>query len=318
MSKSIRKNAKQIRKNAKSVESPESLPWSDLELVLSLSRAGTLSGAALSLGVNTSTIARRLDALEQRCGAHLFDRTPAGVGATELALELVPLAETMEQVVADALRLIAGRETEIEGSVRLTAPPGVANWFVAPALARLGQRYPRLRIELDAEVGYADLTRRQADLALRGVRPSSGDLIAVKLGEPASLIVAAPALVAELELLRELDELPWITWGADLAHLPEARWLADHVDADRIVLRTSSMDAQIHAARAGLGAMLISRPFLDWVELAAVPLSRGLSRRLDAMPSGALWLVGHRALRDVPRVEAVWTFLLEEAAAVSW
>lgn len=316
MSNTMAKNAKRIRVSAKPPEIVvEHLRWDDLELLLALVREGTLSGAATRLGVNTSTIARRLDAMEANLAVHLFDRTPAGIVATELALRLMPIAESMEQVVADAVRLLAGRETEAAGVVRLTAPPGLASWFVAPLLPELRARHPKLTIELDASVGYADLTRREADLALRASRPTSGDLVAVRLAEASSVIAASPARTRALGKLTELDAIEWITWGRDLADIPDAKWIAAHVDAARVVLRTSSMDAQLHAAHRGLGAVLMPRPFLDWTELCEIPLERSLAKRMPPLPVGTLWLVGHRALRDVPRVRAVWEFIVERAAA---
>lgn len=310
-------NAKRSRKNAMvtavDATAPPQLGWDDLELVLALARAGSLAGAGARLGVNTSTVGRRLDALEGSLGVHLFDRSPTGMAVTELAESLVPIAETIERSVADALRLVEHRETDPEGSVRITAPPGIANWFIAPRLVRLRERYPKLTVELDAAIGYADLTRREADLALRATRPRSGDLVSVRLAEAASVIVAARAVVERVGPVDRLDALDWITWGPDLAGLPEARWITANVDAHAIVLRTSSMDAQIQAVQAGLGAMLIGQPFADWIGLAEVPITSGLARRLPTRPTGSLWLVGHRALRDVPRVRAVWEFLVEEA-----
>lgn len=307
------KNAKPSSENAK--PAIERLRWDDLELLLALDREGTLSGAATRLGVNTSTIGRRLDAMEAGLGVHLFDRTPAGIAATDVAESLLPVAESMERAAADALRVIEGRETEPEGLVRVTAPPGIANWFLAPALVELRRRYPKLVIELDASVGYADLSRREADLALRGARPSSGDLIAVRLAEAESVIVASPERIRKLGKLARLDAIDWITWGRDLAQLPDAKWITANVDPAKVVLRTSSMDAQLHAARTGLGALLVGRPFLGWIDLDEVRLERALAKGLPALPRGALWLVGHRALRSVPRVQAVWEFIVEQAAA---
>jgi len=312
------KKAKQSRKNAKPrlvAAEPlgERLRWDDLEVVLALGRAGSLVGAAARLGVNTSTIGRRLDAVEATLGVHLFDRSPTGVAPTELAEALLPIAEAMERSIADALRMIEGRETEPEGTVRLTAPPGLANWFVAPALIRLRERHPKLSIELDASIGYADLTRREADLALRGARPRSGDLVSVRLAETGSAIVAASSILERVGRIDRLDAIDWITWGPDLAGFPDARWITANVDARRVVLRTSSMDAQIQAARAGLGAILVPRPFVEWIGLEQVPLSKSLSKRLPPTPTGSLWLVGHRALRDVPRIRAVWDFIVAEA-----
>jgi DNA-binding transcriptional LysR family regulator len=305
------KLAKLVSENAKQVV--EHLRWDDLELLLALGREGTLSGAALRLGVNTSTIGRRLDAMESGLDVHLFDRTPTGIAPTELARGLLPIAESMEQVAADALRLLAGRETEPEGVVRLTAPPGLANWFVAPALVELRARHPKLIVELDASIGYADLTRREADLALRASRPASGDLVAVRLAETSSVIAASPTRIRQLGKLASLDAIEWITWGRDLAGFPDAKWITANVDPAKIVLKTSSMDAQLHAARSGLGALLLARPFLDWIDLDEVPLERALAKRLPPVPVGTLWLVGHRALREVPRVRAVWEFIVEKA-----
>ena len=314
------KNAKPHRKNAMppepSAPARPSLGWDDLELILALGRGRSLAGAAARLGVNTSTVGRRLDGLEARVGVHLFDRSPTGMAPTELAESLMPVAESVERSVADAVRLVEHRETEPEGLVRVTAPPGVANWFVAPLLARLRERYPELSVQLDATIGYADLTRREADIALRGTRPNSGDLVAVRVLEARSQLAASPDLVARVGPLARLDAVDWIAWGPDLAFLPDARWLTANVAGDRVALRSSSMDAQIHAARAGLGALVLPEPFLPWVELVELPLERKLSRRLPALPQGALWLVGHRALRDVPRIRAVWEFLLAEATMI--
>ncbi|MEZ4454203.1 MAG: LysR family transcriptional regulator [Nannocystaceae bacterium] len=321
MSKSIRTKAKPLGKNAKpSIPAPAAPPaadrlhWDDFELLLALTRSTTLSGAALRLAVNTSTVGRRLDALEQRLGLHLFDRSPAGLAATELARALVPVAESIEHAVADGMRVVEGRETEPEGVVRITAPPGLANWFLAPAIVELRRRYPGLRIDLEAAVGYADLTRREADLALRIRRPLTGDLVALRLAREASIVVASPALCRRIGRLDDLDAIPWINWGPDLAAFPDARWIAEQVDPAQVVLRSSSMDAQIQAARAGLGAMLMTRPFAAWTDLTEVPMTRALRERAAALPIGELWLVGHRALRDVPRIRAVWEYIVEQSA----
>jgi DNA-binding transcriptional LysR family regulator len=302
--------SKHSSKFTKSTIAP-ALRWDALTVVLALARAGTLSGAAVRLGVNISTVARRLDGIEEDLGVHLFDRTPSGVTPTEVAEALVPIAEAMEQAAAKAMHIVAGRETEPEGTVRIAAPPGLASWVVAPALVELRARHPKLAIELESSIGYVDLTRREADLALRSVRPQSGDLVSVRLVEASPIVAAAPSVAAQVGRLSKLDAVDWVTWGHDLAHLSDSLWIAKHVPPERIALRTSSMDAQIQAVRAGAGAMLLHRPFLPFAGLTEVSLSPALQKRLEEIPSSSLWLVGHRALRDVPRVRAVWDFVLE-------
>jgi DNA-binding transcriptional LysR family regulator len=306
MRKSTRKKAKQFSEYA----NPE-LRWDDLRVLLALHRTRTLSGAGQQLGVNVSTIARRLEALEDRAGVHLFDRTPSGVAPSEAAEALLPVAESMERVAAEAQHVLAGRETLPEGVVRISAPPGISSRLLAPTLVDLRRRHPGLRFEIDASVAYVDLTRREADVALRAMRPHSGDLVSVRLIESGLAVAGSRAIARKLERLTNLDAVDWITWDGDLAHLDDGKFVRENVDPARIVLRTSSMDTQIQAAVAGLGVMLVHRPFVPFIGLEALTLSPGLAARLAAVPTASLWLVGHRALREIPRVRAVWDWLVE-------
>lgn len=289
------------------------LRWDDARVLLALLGARSLSGAAARLGVNASTISRRLDALEAALGAHLFDRTPDGVLPTAAAEALGPHAEAMERAAADLALAVQGREAAPEGEVRLTAPPGLAQYLVAPALPGLVRRHPRLRLHLDASVEYADLTRREADLALRMARPTVGDLVVKRLGELRGGAFTGAAYAAELGTLRSLDEARWITWGDDLAYLASAQLLAERVPAERLVLRTSHMGTQLTAAHGGVGLVLVDPSSARQAGLVEVQLAPALRRALPPLRGGELWLVAHRALREVPRIAAVWTFLAELA-----
>lgn len=290
----------------------EALRWDDLKVLLALHRRGSLKRAAEELGVNISTVSRRLDALEELLGAHLFDRTPDGARPTAAAEQLVPHAESMERAALGFVRGLEGFEVEVEGAVRITAPPGLVDSFIAPALPELCDAHPRLRIQILASVGYADLTRREAELALRIMRPAAGDFVATRLATHPWCVVASPAHAARLNesgRLREPDATRWVTWGEELAHLPDARWLAAHVSRERIVLETSSMTAQLEAVRAGLGAMVVTQPYTKLPGLTAVRCSAAIEKTLAALPDATLWLVGHRALREVPRIAVVWEWI---------
>lgn len=297
-----------------SIPGPPALDWRDARVVAALLQSRSLSAAGAALGVHAATVARRLEALEAALGGRLFDRTPDGVAPTALAERLAPHAEAMARA-ADALVLAAQhRELRPEGEVRLTAPPGAAEFLLAPALPRLLRRHPGLRIALDASVAYADLTRREADVALRTRRPTAGDLLARRLGRSADAVFAARRQAAEVGTLRRLEDATWITWGEDLAHLPHAQWILSRVPAERIALRTSHLGAQVAAARAGLGLLLLDRAVAAALDLVEVPLAAELRRGLPAPAATELWLVTHRALREVPRVAAVWEFVVQEAA----
>ncbi|MCX4240601.1 LysR family transcriptional regulator [Paraliomyxa miuraensis] len=293
-------------------ELAKTLRWDDLKVLLALHRRGSLKQAAQELGVNISTISRRLAALEELLGAQLFDRTPDGVMPTAAAEQLVPHAEEMEQAAVGFVHGLEGFEVEPEGVVRITAPPGLVDHFLAPALVELLQTHPRLRIQIVASIGYADLTRREADLALRLMRPAAGDFVATRLVSTGWCVLGSPAHAEALGELRDPAATRWITWGEDLAHLPDARWLATHVERERVVLETSSMTAQIEAVRTGLGVMVAPLAYAGLRDLVAVPCGKELAASLAALPEGSLWLVGHRALRQVPRIAAVWSWLRQQ------
>jgi DNA-binding transcriptional LysR family regulator len=233
---------------------------------------------------------------------------------THAAERLLAAAEAMEAAHARLARDASGMEAEAEaeGVVRVSAAPGMADAFVAPALARLRERHPRIAIELDASVRALDLTRHEADLALRSLRPHGAELLITKLATARWVAAAAPALVKELGRLAAWTDAPWITWDRDLASFPPARWVAQHAGKAEVALRTSHFSTQLSAAEAGLGIALVPLPYLRVRALKPVRYAAALAPAADAWPSDDLWLVGHRALRDVPRIAAVWSFLAEE------
>lgn len=279
--------------------------------MLALARTGTLSAAGARLGVDPSTVSRRLDALEEALGVRLFARSSDGFAPTPAGTRMVTHAELVEQAAHGLGRELDNLETAPVGVVRITAPPGVVEYFVAPAMKALLARYPELRVELDASVAYADLTRREADIAIRTSRPTSGDLVAKRLHRYPLVPLGRGDWVRSLPTLRALHDVPWIAWSADLAHLPEAKWVDAHVPAERVVLRSSSAGAQVTAATAGVGLALLPQTYLRRFDLAEPRYHPALRRRLADLPHGELWLVGHRALQKVPRIKAVWDDLAD-------
>jgi DNA-binding transcriptional LysR family regulator len=203
-------------------------------------------------------------------------------------------------------------ERETEGVVRLSVPPGLADAFLAPVLVRLRARHPRIRVELDASVRLMDLTRREADLALRTIRPQSGDLVLARVSASPWTPMASTALATERQPTRRWEDLDWIAWGDDLAGIPPARWLAKHAPLAEPVLKTSHIAAQVAAVREGLGVALLPLSYARVDAIAPIRVTKALRASLEDLPMNETWLVGHKALRGVPRVAAVWTLLLEE------
>lgn len=291
------------------------LRWDDVQLFLALFRGGTLARAGARTGLDPSTLSRRLAALEALIGVRLFDRTREGLAPTAYAEQLVSEAEAME---ASAQRFATGAasfERRAEGRVRVSVPPGLADLFVVPVLPRLLATHPALRVELDTRTGVVDLNRREADLALRSVRRDGAELVQKRIVHTRATVGCAPAYAKALGRLRSWSGVRFVAWGDDLAHLPSARWLREHAVGADVSLVVSSFPTQLAAAQAGVGCVVVPRPYLAVAQLVEPAMSKPLAATLDVLPDDDLWLVAHRALRDVPRVDAVWRFFETAFAA---
>jgi DNA-binding transcriptional LysR family regulator len=281
--------------------------WQDIPVFLAVYRYRTLAAAAQRLGLDTSTASRRIAALEAELDVRLFDRTRGGFTPTRAAEQVLAAAEAMEAAHARLTRDASEVEAAAEGIVRVSTAPGISSVFVAPALPKLRKAHPKLSIELDASVVPRDLTRHEADLALRSIKLSGAELVATKLATTLWVCACAPGLIKKP--LARWDALPWVTWDRDLASFHVSRWLAQRVPQADVALRTSDFASQLTAAANGLGLVMAPLAYLAPTKLVPAPISLALRADAAAWPTDDLWLVGHRALRDVPRVAAVWTFL---------
>lgn len=294
----------------------EPLRWDDVRLFLALCRNPTVGAAAEVLRVDSSTVSRRLVALEETLGASLFDRGRDGVAATKAAEDLMPVAEEMELAMQRFTSAAEGLEREVSGLVRITCPPDVAEVLLTPLLHELFETNPKLRIALDPGEAVLDLTRREADIALRVVRPTAGDLVVVKLADARWIPVATPALAKRLGTVKDFRAAPWVGWGDRLsAQLPAGRWLGMHVGSDATFVRSDSMRVQLAAITAGVGVGLVPAPGVSFFGLVPITIAKRLASAVDELPVDQLFLVTHRALRDVPRVRVVWDLLLARHAS---
>jgi len=294
----------------------ESARWDDIRIFLAAYRLAGLGMAASRLGIDTSTVSRRIAALEESLGVRLFERSRDGLLHTKAAEQVFEAAEAMETAHARLSRDASAVEGTAEGTVRLTVDPGIAESFVAPSLARFRAKHPRVDVELDASALPRDLSRREADLALRSTKITGADLVATKVMVASWVAVGSPALVKRLGVLSTWDAAPWITWDREMANFPPAQWVARHAAKARAPLRTSHFASQVAAAEAGVGLALVPAPYTRIRKVERVRTTTALAESVGAWPKSELWLVGHRVLRDVPRVAALWTFLAEEMRAI--
>ncbi len=285
------------------------LAWDDVRLFLAVSRAPTIGVAGQALGVDASTVSRRLDALEAGLAMKLFERGRGGVTPTKAAEDLMPAAERIEEAIAGFTGAAAELERAVADLVRLTCPADVAEIVVAPLLPELLGRHPALRVDLEAGEATRDLARREADIALRTVRPERGDLVVVRLLSIRWVLAAAPDVVRRIGPLRAWDAAAWVGWGDRFAHTPPAVWRARHVRSVEPSVRSDSLRVQLSLLSAGVGMALVPEPSIAAYGLAPVRVGAALREVAATWPTSELFLVTHRALRDVPRVRVVWELL---------
>jgi DNA-binding transcriptional LysR family regulator len=291
--------------------SREELLWDDVRLFLALGRSRTVGAAARVLGVDGSTVSRRLAVLEAALGATLFDRGRNGILPTESAEELLPVAERIEEAMLSFTNAADALEHEISGLVRITCPSDVAEVVLVPLLPELFEKHPLLSVELDAGEMLRDLSRREADIALRVVKPERGDLIVTRLSSVRWVLASAPALAKNLGTLAAWADAPWIGFGDRLAASPPGLWFEKYASSAEPKLRSDSLQLQLAALKRGAGVALVPEPSVEAYGLTRVKLARRLQKDAGEWPVSELYLVTHRALRDVPRVRVVWELLVD-------
>ena len=183
------------------------MDWDHFRVFLAVARGGQLSAAARRLGVNHTTVARRLDALEAELGSALFERRPTGCVLTEAGERLIPLAERIEIETRAALAAVSTGETEIAGTVRVGAPDGLGNSFLARELGLFAAQHPGITVELVPLPVKFSVSRREADLVVELSRPTTGRLVATRLVDYSLGVYASESYLAGHGLPASLDDL---------------------------------------------------------------------------------------------------------------
>ena len=282
------------------------LVWDDLRVFLAIHRTRSHAGAARALGVAPTTVGRRLAALEGAVGARLFARTPDGLAPTAAARALLPSAERMEAEALDAERSLAGADARVSGTVRVTSGDGFANLVLCPALPAFLAAHPGLAVEIRAGPRALDLTRGEADIAIRNFRPRERSLVIRRLGVERQGLYAAPAYLAARGRPRttaDLDGHDLVLFERDLDRLRTQAWFRELAPRARVSVRTSTTTTMHAACAAGAGLALLSNAFV-----ADDPGFERVLPRLAA-PDLEIWSVTHGDLRSSARITATLRWL---------
>lgn len=284
----------------------------DLDDLVAVAHAGSLSAAAKRRGVAISTLGRRIDALEAQIGLRLLDRRADGVRLTREGAQIATLAEPLAEQVARVARaaeaLRSGAKTT---PVRVTATEFVISDVLAPSLPALWAQGVRFPLHLQSQPEIVSLAGRDADLAIRMVRPEGASLFARKLGELRLGLYASPAYLAERDPAAiDLRAERLLAYDDSYGRLPELDWLDRQGLSGALAMRTASTRAILVAAEAGAGIALIPRAFGDRNgALIALPTP-------SPIPSRHPWLIVHRDLRGLPNIRAVQRWIVATFAAL--
>jgi DNA-binding transcriptional LysR family regulator len=287
------------------------LDWDNLRLFLSISRTGSFVASARGLGLNHTTLARRLTALEESLGVRLFDRSPRGVQPTRAGIELLAHAERMEGELNAASRSLQGQDTQVSGTVRLATPEAFGTSFVAPRVHLLNAQHPGIELELVPESRAVNLSKREADIAVSLHRPDHGRLRAARLIDYRIGLYASRALLARtgpVASVEDLKGLPFVSYIEEMIDLPELRNL-DQSLAERCVFRSSSVSAQMEAVAWGVGGGMLHR----FAVTPRMDVERLLPETVEVTRS--YWMMFHADLARVPRIRAVADFLSGQVRA---
>lgn len=273
--------------------------WEDIRHFLAVAQSGTLSGAARSLRVDHATVSRRLAALEAALDVRLVDRLPRSCRLTAIGRQVLEQALAMEAGAHGIARLAKAAHAPLVGRVGLSAPPVLVTHVLAGQLTRFRAAYPDIRLSLSAEAQQVSLSRREADVALRLVRPDEAGSVTRKLGTMAFGLYAHRAYAH----LDAPEKWQFIAYDQHFADMPQQSWLLGIAGERPVVCELTHSSEHLIAARAGVGVAglpcFLGEPDRDLVRI-----------REDVPPFARdIWLAVHRDLRKAPAVRAVMDFV---------
>lgn len=287
------------------------MDWDNLRFFLELGRCGTLMNAARRLGVDHTTVARRIQALEKEVGTLLFAREAGGHRLTEAGRRLQPQVEAMERAfLAVESTAPAASDEGLAGAVRIGSTEGFGTIVLAPRLACFAQAHPRLVIDLLAMPRLVHLSRREADIVISLERPARGPVVVTKLTDYTLRLYASDAYLAAYPPITSREDLQghtFISYVDDLLFSKELQYLNELYRPDAFALRSTSILAQHQATAAGAGIAVLPA-FIAGRDPTLRCLLPG-----QASFTRSFWMSMPAETKHLARMQAVWAFLKETA-----
>jgi DNA-binding transcriptional LysR family regulator len=285
------------------------LEWDDLRYFVAFARAGSMQGAAKALGVNQSTVQRRISELQERVGRRLVERHLTSYRLTELGQELWPAAEGVEAAVAAFERRLAASDKSLTGIIRVTCGSILADRLRrTPLIDLFHSHYPGLRVELVISDRFLDLAKGEAEIAIRAGEPQDEALVSRKIAEAAWAVYASHSYVERHGRPQGPEDIAnhvVIGCGEAIAHYPGARWLRSVAGHATVTTRSDNWPGLVLAVKSGAGlAALLAFQGDNETELVRVIDDIDLTT--------PYYLLMHRDMRQTPRVRAFADFVAQQ------
>ena len=276
---------------------PDSTSWDDFRLIKAIADSRSLVGAAESLCLNHSTVFRRLGTLEEQLETKLFERSRLGYTPTAAGEDMIALANRMDEEIREFERSIMDRDILPSGHLRLTTNESFLTFFLAPLLKEFTTRYPDIHLDLILSDDQLNLSRRDADIAIRATRDPPETLVGRRIYD-----VPWAHYVPRMLEDTQTQDLGWIGFGEALTHLKAQRWLAQNVAISKIHHRVDSLSGLAQLIAAGLGQGILPCLIGDHTP--------GLERKGERLTDfgDAIWLLTHPDLRNSARIRAFLDF----------
>jgi len=284
--------------------------WNDLRVFLAIARGGSLNAAARQTGLNHSTVFRRLNALEESLQVRLFERQAQGYRLTAEGEAIKPEAEAVEGAIHALERKVAGRDYALGGDLRVTTPVGLATAYLARYLPEFTAQYPGIRVDILAADNDFDLSRREADIALRATNRPPEDLVGRKVVSSVWSVVGSNAYLrrhGRPKSMADLHDQALIGAERGFQRLPVFAWLHRHFADERFVVRSSELMSMVALAEQGMGLAFLPGDFSH----ASLKTLFPIEPRFES----TLWLLTHPDLRHLGRVKAFMDFFTEKLRA---
>ncbi|WP_074786749.1 LysR family transcriptional regulator [Roseovarius tolerans] len=282
-----------------------SIAWDDLRTVMMLVRHRSLAAAAKALDVNYTTVARRIRRAETTLNQRLFERLPDGYQATEAAQLMAKHASQMEDAEHSLMRHLQGSESALSGPLTITAPQLLIAKFLVPVIDQFAKTFPQIELRVLATNDLLDLTRREADLAIRISRSPGDTLTGLRLLSQHSASFCSPQVAERIAA----DASAVINWVVYDSHPDVPKGISDDFPNNRVYLRFDDMVAMVGAAQAGLGVvrmpMFLGRCSAGLVQVPVLP----------PQPYADIWVVGHPDVWPSKKVEAFRKILIKRCRA---